>query len=207
MNLRTLPDIPGAELMEIVLKYYPFILAFEWDADRCHSELTLSNGNKSVQSDSDSWNKTVYSKNIISTETISRLNWEITMDRKGGTQVGLKKFGRMYMGIIDAKHIDSAKNGVSTGENHILLDINDKEEPGKFIDGAYDKMSADKVQWEKDDRVRLDFDCKEGVCNAFLNDQLLGKLTDDLPETFICAISLDSENTRMETTLFDFEIE
>ena len=241
--LRTvlLRTISMDELREIVVKFVVDQVQFryelhslkQWDSQRCDPRLTLSNGNKTVTVTSDG-DGSVFSKCII--RAMDRtVRWEVMMKEKGGN-------GIMSMGVIDAKHIDSADVGTRIGDQHhqIAFEIWNDAHPLIYINGKRDYLNLEKptefggyeihgwmdwtehrypykrrkywhlcctgqsffktVNWNIGDRVKLEFS-KYG-CEAYLNDESLGVLTDDLPETFFFAISPYDEGTVLETTLF-----
>ena len=191
------------ELAEITIKYYPFV--FEWDPTRCGSGLVLSNGNKVVtmRGQDNYIYQSVYSKHIIYTDMMAGLKWEITMREKGGD-------GWMTIGLMDKQHIESAQlteKAIGQQRNQMGFRISDGAIPHRFINGRTSNLVEWKnvkyVRWNIGDRVRLNFDCKGGRCSAFLNDQSLGTLTDDLPQSFYLGITVIMVGTSLETTLFE----
>merc|ERR1719277_1593876 len=106
----------------------------------------------------------------------------------------------MCMGFRDAKPIGSALTGHEVG-----FRIQDNYYPQRVVNGRSghnDNPYPHFVKWNIGDRVRLDFDCKGRRCSAYLNDQLLGTLTEDLPKRFYLAISACFVKTAFETTFF-----
>merc|ERR1719361_2132296 len=102
---------------------------------------------------------------------------------------------------MDAKYIESADTGTWIGgqQHQIAVEMGTNYYPMRFINGnSSSKIQSNKVKWNIGDRLRLDFDLKGRRCTVFLNDQLLGSLTDDLPDTFYLAMSAYYENTKLE---------
>merc|ERR1712113_550592 len=91
-------------------------LSFEWDSNRCHSHCVLSNGKKTVTKKNRDSETAVYSKMMISSATMTSLKFEITLRGKGGN-------GAMYMGIMDAKHIESANTGTYIGSQQFQMAV------------------------------------------------------------------------------------
>merc|ERR1712062_932709 len=92
-------------------------LSFEWDSNRCHSHCVLSNGNKTITKKNSNDSASVYSKTMISSATMTRLQFEILMQEKGGN-------GWMTMGIMDAKYIESADTGDRIGKQQHQMAVN-----------------------------------------------------------------------------------
>merc|ERR1711879_43033 len=159
--------------------------SFQWDSARCHNNLLLSNGNKTVthNGNNSKW-FSVYSKNSISTATTSSFKFEITMKGKGCN-------GNMHIGIMDEKHIESANtaNWIGNQQHQMAVEIWDNGNPRRYINGNCSEIQSNRVDWNVGDRLRLDFDLKGRRCTAFLNDQFLGSLTANLPDTFYLGVS------------------
>merc|ERR1712061_270491 len=102
---------------------------------------------------------------------------------------------------MDAKYIESANACIDIGrQNHkISFDIMNKGRLNFYING-WDRALCKRLDWDIGDRTTLEF--KNGKCSAYFNDELLGDLTDDLPERFYLAVSL-YKGTVLETTLFE----
>merc|ERR1719242_248417 len=105
---------------------------------------------------------------------------------------------------MDAKYIESANIGTCIGEQHqMTVFIRDNDYPSRIINGNASKIQSNRVKWNIGDRLGLDFDLKGRRCTVFLNDQLLGNLTDDLPDTFFLGVSPHHQSTKVETTMFE----
>merc|ERR1711994_1193250 len=110
----------------------------------------------------------------------------------------------MGMGIMDAQYIESANTETFMGVQHqmaVLIFYNGP--PYRYINGSASKIQENRVNWNIGDRLRLDFDLQGRRCTVFLNDQSLGSLTDDLPDTFFLAMSAHDDGTKLETTMFE----
>jgi len=185
-----------ANLRGVVSEHYAG--GFEFDPKLCHKTLKLSNGNKTVTMTTNE-SASVYSKNMICSKRMVRLQWELTLKAKLDADKG-----DCMMGILDAKHIknvDTSKMfangdvGVSIGHNGSLW-----AHKGK---GGGQEVYASTPQWNIGDRLMLDFDLKRRRCTVFLNDQLQGTLTTNLPESFFCVANACDMGTALETTRFE----
>merc|ERR1719334_1160731 len=85
---------------------------FQLDPARCGDGLILSNRNTVVTATNGLW-RSVFAKNMISTETMTRLRWEILLR---GKAFGCD--GRVYLGIMDAQYIDEAYTINWIGNQH-----------------------------------------------------------------------------------------
>jgi len=187
-----------ANLQNVVFEHYAG--GFEFDPKLCHKTLKLSNGNKTVTMTTNE-SANVYSKNMICSKRMARLQWELTLKAKLDAVKG-----DCMMGILDAKHIknvDTSKMfadggvaiGVSIGHNGSLW-----AHKGK---GGGQEVYASTPQWNIGDRLMLDFDLKRRRCTVFLNDQLQGTLKWNLPESFFCVANVHVKGTALETTRFE----
>merc|ERR1712150_204032 len=99
----------------------------------------------------------------------------------------------------DAKHIDTVNiQAVGYRDEHAIGDF-----PSHWRNGKGSRLHSSRVQWKRRSRLRLEFDFKERRCSVFLNDRLLGKLTEDFPQHFFPAVSLRYRNTSVKTTCFE----
>jgi len=195
-------DLAG-DLRAIVFKYY--VDAFEWDKTHCHSDWKVTNGNKTITKSLDTGCCSVYSRNMITTKSMSRARWVLTM--RG------KKAGRVLVGIVDAEHVESGDTGkaLEAQQHHVAVQIADDEHPECVTTEGGMSIGNKKVNWNIGDRLKLEFDLKARQCTVFLNDQLLGRLDEiyhalcdrQLPESFFCALSSDCPGIELETTLFE----
>ena len=168
------------ELIKITIKYIPNPPSFyDWDSDRCHHSLMISNENKTITSKAFG-PKSVFSKYVIGGRN-RIIRWEVTL-RKNPYLFGS---GLMRMGIMDAKYIDDAYVGSEIGDqNHqIALKLAAYRFPERVIDTKWSSFASNQVV-----PVSAKLEFKNGQCNAYCNDKLLGILIDDLPEMFYLAL-------------------
>merc|ERR1711879_612780 len=178
---------------------------FEYCDKLCHPDLVswdLWDGNQTVTHNSyDGW-RSIYSKNMISTGTMSSLvlKWEISLKGKSSN-------GAITMGIMDGKHIRKANiaNFIGSQQHQMGIMIAKSIGAHRYTNGDLSgRIRSNGVKWNIGDRLRLDFDLAGRRCTVFLNDQFVGILTDDLPDTFYLAMSAKWKDTKLETTMFEF---
>jgi len=188
-----------ANLRGVVSEHYAG--GFEFDPKLCHKSLELSNGNKTVTMTTNE-SASVYSKNMICSKRMVRLQWELTLKAKLDADKG-----DCMMGILDAKHIknvDTSKMFAYANQDVVGVDIHHNG----FLwahngNGDDNQIHSNEVQWNIGDRLMFDFDLKRRRCTVFLNDQLQGTLKWNLPESFFCVANVHVKGTALETTRFE----
>merc|ERR1712150_234621 len=112
----------------------------------------------------------------------------------------------------DAKHIDTVniqavgyrdEHAIGDYQHQMAVGIANGDFPSHWRNGKGSRLHSSRVQWKRRSRLRLEFDFKERRCSVFLNDRLLGKLTEDFPQHFFPAVSLRYRNTSVKTTCFE----
>ena len=190
-------NISAHNYTDLVLKY--LIPQFEWDIRRKHEALTISNYGKCVTDDGthSRMEKSLCSKNILSSETESIVRWEMTLKQKGTAIYA-------NIGYIDAKYISDFRDDVRIGyRNGVSLRICDKCAPAILHNGSTIQVYHGKVWRTKTgDKWMLEFDFKKKKCAAFYNGKFLTNITDQLPHKIHLAATNYYIGASFETTLF-----
>merc|ERR1711879_1014346 len=96
-------NIPIKELTEIVRKYYPLILDFQWSSVQKGDSITLSEHNYTFQKDGARFS-TIVSKTKLCSKSMKRVIWEVTLSNI--VHGGLLLF---QIGFVDSKAVNKIK--------------------------------------------------------------------------------------------------
>ena len=178
-------DVPQSLVLEVITFYERY--SFEWDASRKGAGIVLSNGNKSACFNGSRW-KTVLSKNLMRADQVSSVHWEVTLKQLPESNIVLMlgfvaEWGRntvnleSYLGQT-ADHALYIPGGNSQFKIHPKL--------------AHDHMFESKwntTMCNVGDRIELRFDFDTKRCRLRYNSELVGLLTDKLPDGLYPALA------------------
>jgi len=172
---------------------------FEWDPTRKSAKLSLSDeGTLFTQNDSGYESLCCKPCCILSAQTMSSVRWKLTLR-------AMKDDCELWMGVMDAKHIESFNTGTKVGSqlHQMGSKIHHKYPPKRFINGSGSRISEKKMQWKCNDRMELRFDLKRRTCDVFFNEESVGTLTTRLPDEMYLIASSYYKGSVFETTLFE----
>jgi len=171
---------------------------FQWDPNSKNADLTLINDGKGFTKTAGHCYKcSLYSRNVLSSDEVSIARWEVTLTNQGN--------GGLYfcMGYIEAASIDRFNNGqdVGTKKKHGSAI---KIRKGKICDRLGGQMFHEDT-FVEGDRFALEFDLGAGRCSIYYNDDCVGTLSNNVPNSLFLAASIgsDNEGTAIETTKFE----
>ena len=150
----------------------------------------------------------LHSKRVYSGNTLSTINWELTLIKKTKKALCGRSLHILVMGYIDAKCIGEFRDdGIITQENsHEAALFVQEGGRGCRIHTQYDlaqKLGDWEIANKPRDRYRLYFDFPSKSCTAFFNDKLLGPLSTNIPNEIYLGISVYAAGDTWETTLFE----
>lgn len=194
-------NVSPNDLLNVVLQY-SYMMSLEWDQSRKHHHLLLSDDGKILTKTNCNWYRSICSESVLSADTVSSAQWELTLRRKGQFRTNGMEFMMGFVTTSNMENYGAAMIGLNQYET--ALRIWDKHHPLIHTKGA---STAIHEEWMFDlkvgDKFRMNFDFNKKECAAFYNDQLLGIITRDLPETIHLAVSLCYKGSSVETTFFE----
>eukprot|EP01083_Nonionella_stella_P093499 262057_1 len=165
---------------------------FEWNPQTKHKSIVLSKNNTAANTtDSKCVSRKVVAKNSISGDKLSKMHWEVTIIKRQenndnwGIAIG-------YVAKQAMTQLDYTK-WVGASPNECGLDVYTTARLGKF-DNASHKADVFDKKWQAKnvktgDRIGLIFNFVNHQCVAHINDELIGTLTENLPNDIYPAVS------------------
>ena len=204
--MRTIMDVSHETLKDLVLRYF-FVPKFEWNPNRRHYSFELSNDNKTFTKyePGDYCNnnqQSICSGNMVSGTAAS---WEITVRQRAEEQTSW-----FMIGFMASKYINRFKSEIPCGREsyEVMLAVLDEKTErlarpaGVYWNCSLRNLNEDICIPHVDSKFRFDFDFIRKRCAVFYNDNFMGFLCKNLPESIHLVASVGGAESILETTLF-----
>ena len=179
-------------------------LKFEWDSSRMGSDVSLLHDNKTfIYPKYDGSSRVVMSKNVLSADNYESVDWEVTI-----RDIDTVTSGSWQLGFVDSAGANSvtlkgAWSGTSVKPYECVLFIKEQ----KFYKYYKSKYTDFDEKWKgKDckmgDKILMRFNFKTKACTIFYNGQMVGVLSDVLPNN-IHVLANVARRTSLCTTRFE----
>jgi len=178
------------------------VTQFEWDPDRKHGDIALSNSNtKMKRKRMTSW-RTAVTKQMLSGDTLSSVSWEAKiLDVRDDKKI------RMMIGFVDSTAVDGVRMDTYLGKKDRPKECVLYISTDSFAKYQRSSMSAFDSKWKgskcnDEDRILMTFDFVNSRCTASYNGETIGVISESLPQSIYLAVSVGF-NQSLETVKFE----
>ena len=174
-------------IISIIIDY--FLNPFEWDSEKCHDYVTISDDKLTVNN-KQGGNGAVFAKNLLSSQALTAANWEITI--KSLTEGAFFSMGHVTHDMIQSVKVD---DNLWIGDEQGQYSMSVIADEGVFEKGndaeykAYDKK-WDPEKVKQGDRFEIRFDFIKQKSSCYWNGNFIGILDDKLCDKIYPAMTI-----------------
>ena len=193
-----------SQFVDVVTKYYHFTPRFEWNELKKHEDIQLSSDRMKFHcSGADFKMRAITSRNVVTAGPI--VTWEVRCISSRCKEPEARQEVSFCMGFCNIDDIGdfdvgNRVNGRNRNETSLYL-VDGRFPRSHRKSSSYDPSIFQKWNFESE-TGKLEFNFETNECQAFVNSEFVGLVSNHLPNKLYLAVSFWHADVSFETTLF-----